>query len=135
MSHFINIKTQLRERDPLITALRGLHHRFQASERNANDILVRGFLGKQAQAEIVVDTGTNYDIGFQRKPEGYEMVADWWGVEQGRIKQQSFLQQLHQQYSRNIVHDQVREQNLMVEDERTLENGDIIITLSERAFA
>ena len=133
MSHFLTISTQLREREPLIAALRDLHHRFQASERRTDDVLVRGYQGNQAHAEIVVDTGTAYDIGFQRKGDCYEMVADWWGVEKGQVKQQTFLQQLNQQYGRNIVHDQVREQNLLVEDERTLENGDIVITLSERA--
>ncbi len=134
MSHFLTIRTQLREREPLLVALRDLHHRFQASERQANDLLVRGYQGNQAHAEIVVDTGTQYDIGFQRKPEGYEMVADWWGVERGsQIRQQTFLQQLHQQYSRNIVRDFARTSVHLVEDERVLDNGDILITLTERA--
>jgi hypothetical protein len=81
----------------------------------------------------VVNTGSAYDIGFQRKAEGYEMVADWWGVERNsQIKQNTFIQQINRQYAYNVIRDQIREQDLIMEEERTLENGDVIITLSER---
>jgi hypothetical protein len=42
----------------------------------------RGYAGSQEQAEVVIHTGSNYDIGFQRKADAYEVVADWWGVQQ-----------------------------------------------------
>ena len=38
-------------------------------------------MGNKERAEVVVNTNSAYDIGFQRKPQGYEVVADWWGVE------------------------------------------------------
>ncbi|MGM0488947.1 MAG: DUF1257 domain-containing protein, partial [Planctomycetota bacterium] len=83
--------------------------------------------------EVVVDTGSEYDIGFRRQAEAYEVVADWWGVEgHTPIRQQSFIQQVNRQYSYNLIQDQVREQDLIVEEEETLENGDTVIVLSER---
>ncbi len=95
---------------------------------------VRGYAGNQERAEIVVNTGSAYDIGFQRKAEEYEVVADWWGVQKDtRIRQESFLQEVQRQYSYNVVHAQAREQFLIVEDEQQMENGDVVITLSERA--
>jgi len=131
MSHFLRIKTQIRERAPLVQALRDLHHQFQEGQ----DLTVRGFVGAKTTADIVVDTGCNYDIGFQRKNQEYEIVADWWGVQRGgqRIQQDTFVQQVSRQYAYLVVREQAREQNLIVEDERTLENGDVVITLSERA--
>jgi hypothetical protein len=130
MSHFLRIKTQIREREPLVQALRALHHQFQEGE----NLTVRGFVGAKTTADIVVNTGCDYDIGFQRKNQEYEIVADWWGVERrSQIKQDSFVQQVSQQYAYLVVREQAREQVLTVEDERTMENGDIVITLSERA--
>ena len=129
MSHFVNIRTQIREREHLVQALRDLHYQFQEGDK----LRVRGWGGKQEQAEIVVNTGSQYDIGFRRQTQEYEVVADWWGVEgNSRIRQQSFLQEVNRQYSYNLIREQAREQNLIVEDERTLENGDTIIVLSER---
>lgn len=131
MSHFLNVRTQIREREHLIAALSDLHHRFQASERE--DLVVRGYHGNTARAEIVVDTGSAYDIGFQRRPDAYEIVADWWGVEKDtRIKRQTFIQQLNRQYSYNVIRDQAQEQDLVWQEEREMENGDLVITLSER---
>jgi hypothetical protein len=133
MSHFLKIQTQIREREQLLAALRELHHQHQVSPNLANDLLVRGYSGNQERAEVVVNTGSAYDIGFQRKTEGYEVVADWWGVERGsQIRQREFIQQVNRQYAYNVIRDQVREQNLIMEEERTLENGDVVITLSER---
>ena len=79
---------------------------------------------------MVVNTGSQYDIGFHRKAEEYEVVADWWGVEGNTlIRQQPFIQQVNRQYAYNLIHDQAREQNLIVEEEQTLENGDVVIIL------
>jgi Protein of unknown function (DUF1257) len=133
MSHFLKIQTQIREREHLVQALRDLHYNCQVSQTQTNDLLVRGYQGNQERAEVVVDTGTQYDIGFQKRADNYEVVADWWGVERGgQIKQAQFIQQINRQYAYNIIRDQVREQNLIVEEERSLENGDVVITLSER---
>ena len=133
MSHFLKIMTQIREREQLLSALRDLHYQHQASPNLANDLLVRGYRGNQERAEVVVETGSQYDIGFQRKTDGYEVVADWWGVQgNSRIKQDTFIQQINRQYAYNVIRDQIREQNLSMEEERTLDNGDVVITLSER---
>lgn len=129
MSHFVKIRTQIRERDQLVQTLRDLHCRFQEGE----NLVVRGYAGNRERAEVLVNTGSQYDIGFQRKADCYEVVADWWGVEgNSSIRQQSFVQQVNRQYSYNLIRDQAREQNLIVEEEQTLDNGDVVIILSER---
>ncbi len=129
MSHFQRIRTQIREQEHLVQALRDLHCQFQEGE----NLVVRGYAGNRETAQVVVETGSDYDIGFQRKAEQYEVVADWWGVEGNtRIRQEQFIQQVSRQYAYNLIRDQAREQNLMIEEEQVLENGDRVILLSER---
>jgi len=129
MSHFLRIRTQMRERDHMVQALRDLHHQFREGE----NLVVRGYSDSRETAQIVVDTGCNYDIGFRRTAQEYEVVADWWGVEKNSpIRQEQFMQQINRQYSYNLIHEQAREQNLLIEEEETLANGDIVIILSER---
>ncbi len=48
------------------------------------------------------------------------------------IRQEQFMQQVNRQYAYNLIRDQVGEQNLIVEKEQTLENGDVVILLPER---
>ena len=129
MSHFVRIRTQIREREHLAQALRDLHYQFQ----EGRNLVVRGWQGNRETAEVVVNTGSNYDIGFRRQAEEFEVVADWWGVENNTpIRQRSFLEQVGQRYSYNLVKEQAREQYLIVEEEQELANGDVVILLSER---
>jgi len=129
VSHFVRIRTQIREREHLAQALRDLHYQFQ----EGRNLVVRGWQGNRETAEVVVNTGSNYDIGFRRQAEEFEVVADWWGVENNtRIRQRSFLEQVGQRYSYNLVKEQAREQYLIVEEEQELANGDVVIVLSER---
>jgi len=129
MSHFLKIRTQIREREHLVQALRDLHYQFQEGEA----LVVRGWAGSRETAQVVVNTGSDYDIGFRRQAQDYEVVADWWGVEHhSPIRQQAFVQQVSRQYAYNLVHAQAREQYLVVEEERELDNGDLVIVLSER---
>ena len=134
MSHFIRIRTQIKEREHLVQALRDLHLQFQEGQ----NLVVRGYEGNRATAEVVVNSGSAYDIGFRRQGsevegEDFEVVADWWGVENNTpIRQRSFLEQVNHRYAYNLIKEQAREQYLIVEEEQTLENGDVVILLSER---
>lgn len=129
MSHFLRIQMQIREKEHLVAALRDLHYQFQEGQ----DLVVRGYAGNRERAEVVVDTGCQYDIGFQKKAQQFEAVADWWGVQgNSPIRQEQFIQQVNRQYAYNLIRHQAREQNLIVEEEQELANGDRIIVLSER---
>lgn len=137
MSHFLRIRTQIREREHLVQALRDLHYEFQEGQ----NLVVRGYASSRERAEVVVNTHCHYDIGFQRQGEVYEAVADWdYGVASNSplridgqpIRKESFVQQVNRQYSYNLIHEHAREQNLIVEEEETLANGDVVIVLSER---
>ena len=129
MSHFVKIRTQIREQEHLCQALRALHYEFQVGER----LNVRGYQGNRETAQVVVNTGSAYDIGFRKQAEEFEIIADWWGVEKDTpIRQQSFVEQVSQRYSYNVIQEQAKEQYLLVEEEQTLANGDIVLVLTER---
>ena len=131
MSHFVTIATQIREKALLEQTLQDLNLRYQSA--NANTLTVRGYSGNRERAEVVVDTRSQYDIGFQRQGEVYQIIADWWGVQKDTaLRQDSFVQDLSQRYNYNILRDQAEREGLVWEDEKRLENGDLVIILSER---
>lgn len=131
MSHFVRIRTRLREREALVAALKEMRVLVHEGER----LRVRGWEDNREVAEVVVDTGTGYDIGFRRRrgESEYECVADWWGIEAGSgFRQEAFLQQLNQQYAYRVVLKEADEQDMLVVEEEVLENGDRVVVLSER---
>ena len=125
---FLRIRTQIREREPLLQALRDLRYQFQ----EGRNLTVHGYADKEV-AELVIYTGSSYEIGLRRRGQEYEVIADWWGIERDTpIRQEDFLAQLGQRYSYHVVKQQAQEQYLVVEEEQELENGDVVIVLSER---
>ena len=130
MSHFVTVRTEIREREHLLAALRDLSLEF----REGSNLTVRGDAPGRQTAEIVVETGCGSDIGFRRDhaENEYTLVADWYNIELGtRLRRQEFLGRLQQRYSYALVCAQAAEQNLVIEEETT-ENGEIVLLLSER---
>ena len=131
MSHFVKIMTQIREKALLERTLQDLEYQYHAAESNV--LPVRGYAGNQERAEVVVSTRSDYDIGFQRQQDRYEIVADWWGVQKDTpLRQESFCQQINRQYAYNVLKEQAEEQDLIWEEQREEANGDLVIILSER---
>jgi hypothetical protein len=130
MSHFTRVQTRIRDRVLLEEALRQMHQSFQVGER----VAIRGFQGDTEHGEVVIDTGSGYDIGFQRQPDGtYQLCADWWGVQGNTpLREESFAQELNRTYAYLAVKRQVQEQGLLIEEERVLDDGEIEILVCER---
>jgi hypothetical protein len=129
MSHFTTIKTVIREQTLLCEALRNLHYNFQEGER----VLIRGYQGNTAYGQVVVDTGCQYDIGFQRQTdETFAVCTDWWGVQgNSPIKQDDFLRQVNRTYSHLAVRQQVTQQGYIIEEEKVLPSGEIELVVCE----
>lgn len=129
MSHFVQIKTIIKEEQHLIEALKDLHLRYRVGE----DLYVEGYNGIRQKVDIVVDTGSRCSIGFKKTPEGYQIIADWWALEVfTQLREKDFVQKLAKQYAYNVIQSQIREQNLVIEQEQVLENGDTMLIISER---
>ena len=129
MSHFTKVKTVIRDREVLCESLRELHYNF----RQGDDLIIRGYQGNTQRAQVVIDTGRDYDIGFQHQPDQtYAVCADWWGVENNTdIREDNFLCRVNQKYAHQAVKKQVQEQGYIIEEERVLANGEIEIVVCE----
>ncbi len=122
MSHFSQVKTQIRQLEPLQQALTDL-----GIEWKGNDSL-RGYQGATDRAEVVIPQANGYDIGFQWNGREYALVADmqfWqqpWTVE-------SFLQKVTQSYALQTVRTEGEKQGFAVAEQNTLENGAVRLVL------
>jgi hypothetical protein len=130
MSHFTRVQTVIRDQALLEEALRQLHYQFQSGER----VPVRGYQGNQESAQVVIDTGSEYDIGFQRQADqSFAVCTDWWGVRNHtKLREESFLQELNRTYAHLAVKQQVIKQGLIIEEENILPNGEIELVVCER---
>ena len=130
MSHFTQVQTVIRDQGLLEEALRQLNYQFRSGE----SVLVRGYQGNQESAQVVVDTGGAYDIGFQRQADqSFAVCADWWGVRnRTKLRQESFLQEVNRTYAHLAVKQQVIKQGLIIEEENILPNGEIELVVCER---
>ena len=130
MSHFTQVQTVIRDQALLEEALRQLNYQFQSGE----SVLVRGYQGNQESAQVVIDTGSDYDIGFQRQADqSFAVCADWWGVRnKTKLREESFLQELNRTYAHLAVKQQVIRQGLIIESENILPNGEIELVVCER---
>ena len=130
MSHFTRVQTVIRDQALLEETLRQLHYQFQAGER----VPIRGYQGNQESGEVVIDTGSDYDIGFQRQADqSFAVCADWWGVRnKTKLRQESFLQEVKRTYALLAVKQKVIEQGLIIEEENILPNGEIELVVCER---
>jgi hypothetical protein len=126
MSHFTRIKTRMVERAHLLAALRDLGYTPQEGEVQA-----RGFAGGRAQVEIKIPTRGGYDIGFRPTAEGYEVVADWWGVR--GVKQKTFVEQLTQRYAYHAARAKLEEQGFALVTEEKQSDGRIHLVLRRMA--
>jgi len=123
MSHFTRVRTQLRNIDTVKQALEDLGYTVAEGK-------VRGYQGQLENADLVVNVGTNYDIGFRRDGENVTMVADFWGL---RINKDQFLKQVSQRYAYLTVLDQAQSQGWQNVAEEVQADGSIRLVMQRWA--
>lgn len=132
MSHFTKVKTVIRDQAVLCEALRQLHHQFREGE----NLTVRGYPGGAQTAQVVIDTGCNYDIGFQRQPDQtFDAVADWnYGVHRNagqRYRTDTWLNEVHQKCAHLAILKLIEEKGWVTEENRVLASGEIELVICE----
>jgi hypothetical protein len=121
MSHFSQIKTQIRSLPALQSALDDLSVGWKTGPKP-----VRGYQGQTRNAEVVIDQENGYGVGFSWNGREYELVADldfWqqaWSVER-------FLNKVTQRYAYHAVVNAAGSQGFQVAEEQ--KNGDGSIRL------
>lgn len=126
MSHFTCVKTKMVEKAYLVKALEDLGYPFQDGGT------VRGYGNRQTPAEIKLTTkNPGYDIGFVNGGDGYEIVADWYGIRD--IKQQQFVEQLTQRYAYHTTRAKLETQGFTLVNEESQQDGRIHLVVRRMA--
>jgi hypothetical protein len=119
MSHFSNIKTQIRNLDSLKSALDDLKVDWKSGPET-----VRGYQGQTRQAAVVIEQDNNYDVGFSWNGNEYELVADlqYW---QQPLSVEGFIRQVTQRYAYHTVIENAAKQGFNVSEQQNQTDGSI----------
>ncbi len=119
MSHFSQIKTQIRSLPALESALSDL-----GLDWKSGPLPIRGYQGATETAEVVIAQDNGYDIGFRWNGEQYELVADieLWKLD---LTVERFLNKVTQHYALNTVLTATSEQGFQVSKQEQDAEGNI----------
>lgn len=126
MSHFTTVKSKIRDMQCLQLALDDLNYEYETSEEG---VQVRGYLGELETADLVIKASKTYDVGVRKTQEGFELLADWWGVETTHgLTEEEFVNQITQRYAYHKVVKEVKARGFSLEVEEE-ENDTIQLTV------
>ncbi|MBD2609602.1 DUF1257 domain-containing protein [Scytonema hofmannii FACHB-248] len=119
MSHFSQIKTQIRNLDSLKEALTDLGINWKPGTRE-----VRGYQGQTHAAEVTIEQDNGYDIGFKWNGFEYELVSDlqYW---QQNLSVDGFLRQVTQRYAYHTVVKETTRAGFEVAEQQKNKDGSI----------
>jgi hypothetical protein len=119
MSHFSNIKTQIRNLTSLKAALGDMGVQWQEGPAK-----VRGYQGQTRNAEVVISQGNDYDIGFSWNGREYELIADlqYW---QQPLTVEGFLRQVNQGYAYHAIVAETAKQGFQISERQKNEDGSL----------
>lgn len=123
MSHFSQIKTQIRDLSSLQAALTDLGMTWKPGPQ-----AVRGYRGQTHDAEVVIEQENGYDIGFSRNQDQYELVADlqYW---QQPLSVEGFLKKITQRYAYHTVLKESTRQGFELAEQQQNQDGTIRLVL------
>ena len=119
MSHFTNIKTQIRNLTSLKSALTDM-----GIDWKDGPYQVRGYQEQVRTAEVVIEQENDYDIGFSWNGKEYELVADlqYW---QQPLSVEGFLKRVTQNYAYHTVVNETSQQGFKISQEQKNADGSI----------
>jgi hypothetical protein len=126
MSHFTSVQTKLKDLVAVKQAVQDLGLTFVESEEEVN---VRGYQGNLEKSKLVIRASKHYDIGLHLTQDGYEMVADWWGIEmETGLKEEVWVERFKQRYAYNKVIKEIKSRGFTLEEEED-KAGEIRLTV------
>jgi hypothetical protein len=127
MSHFSQIKTQIRNLDSLQTALTALGIDWKPGPQQ-----VRGYRGQTRSADVAIQQDNGYDIGFSWNGSEYELIADlqYW---KQPLTVERFLSKVTQNYAYQAVLSETAQRGFQVTEQQ--QNGDGSIRLVLQRWA
>lgn len=123
MSHFSQIKTQIRDLSSLQAALTDLGIAWKPGPQ-----AVRGYQGQTHNAEVVIEQDNGYDIGFSQNQNHYELIADlqYWNQP---LSVEGFLKQVTQRYAYQTVLKETTRQGFELTEQQHQQDGSIRLVL------
>jgi hypothetical protein len=123
MSHFSQIKTQIRDLTALQSALSELGISWKSGP-----CPVRGYQGQTQTAEVAIEQANGYDVGFRWNGAEYELVADlqYWKQE---LSVDGFLRRVTQRYAYHTVLAQGDANGFQVAQQENQADGSIRLVL------
>jgi len=126
MSHFSTVRTELRQREPLLTALRDLGYEPEPGPRP-----VRGYRGQTVEADLAVTMSEGGDLGFRWNDStgSYELVTDL-DLWRQAIPVERFLSRLTQRYAFNTVLAASAQEGFTLSEQLTNQDGSIELVVT-----
>ena len=126
MSHFSTVKTELRDRESLLAALRDLGQEPSSSEQP-----VRGYRGQTVTADLCCPQSEGGDIGFRwnSAEQHYELVTDL-DLWKQSVPVERFLAQLTQRYALQSILRSSAEEGYQVAEQRQQADGSIELVVT-----
>jgi hypothetical protein len=123
MSHFSQIKTQIRNLTSLQAALSDLGVDWKSGPCD-----VRGYRGQTQTAEVVIEQNNGYDVGFAWNGHEYELVADlqFWNIDHSVDR---FLSKVTQRYAFHTIVSESAQKGFQVSEQQKNEDGSIRLVL------
>ncbi len=123
MSHFSQIKTQIRNLDSLKAALTHADISWKSGP-----VQVKGYRGQTHVADLAIEQDNGYDVGFSWNGQEYELVADlqYW---QQPLSVEGFINRVTQGYAYQTVVSQSTQQGFQVAEQQTNSDGSIRLVL------
>ena len=123
MSHFSQIKTQIRNLTSLQSALSDLGMDWKSGPRD-----VRGYRGQTQTAEVVIEQNNGYDVGFTWNGHEYELVADlqYWNLDNSVDR---FLSKVTQRYAYHTIVNESAQKGFQVSEQQKNEDGSVRLVL------
>jgi|TARA_A200000159_G_scaffold56669_1_gene52370 hypothetical protein len=126
MSHFSTVKTELRDRESLLAALRDL-----GQEPSSGEQPVRGYRGQTVTADLCCPQNEGGDIGFRwnSAEQRYELVTDL-DLWKQSVPVERFLAQLTQRYALQSILRSSAEEGYQVAEQRQQADGSIELVVT-----
>ena len=127
MSHFSTIKTQLKEAEPLIKALKNLGYTLNQEEK-----FIKGYRGKFTAVDISMNLPNDTKVGFKwdNNSNAYELVTDLdlWKFE---IPVERFISKVTQMYAYHTIISKTNEDGYQIVEQKNKNDGSIELVLTK----
>ena len=127
MSHFSTIKSQLKDAEPLITALNNLGYIINQEEK-----FVKGYRGKFTAVDISIILPGDTKVGFkwENNSNAYELVTDLdlWKFE---LPVERFISKVTQMYAYETIISKTKEDGYQIVEQKNQNDGSIELVLTK----